>query len=88
MSEIVTWILPNQSIEGVTIKKLNFNFVKRKHNEFNSKFRTPFKVNIYIANNNEIGEKIYSSEAFLIDAYRKEKIEVNLSNENIELNKN
>ncbi|TRX21336.1 carboxypeptidase-like regulatory domain-containing protein [Flavobacterium franklandianum] len=87
MSEIVTLIIPNLQNEDSKIKKLEFNFVKRKLDEFKSNLRTAFRINIYSSKKGEIDSKIYSSDACIINAYNKEKIEIDLGNENIELNK-
>ena len=53
MSEIVTLIIPNLQNEESSIKKLEFNFVKRKFDEFKSNLRTAFRINIYSSKKGE-----------------------------------
>ncbi len=87
MSEIVTLITPNKKIEDSKILKLEFNFLKRKLNEIENNLKTAFRINIYSSKDKEIEGSIYSSDVFIINPYQKEKIELDLSNEDIEFNK-
>ena len=58
--------------------------MKKKFNEFGKNLKTAFRINIYSSKNNEIEETIYSSDVFSINSYLKEKIELDLSNEDVE----
>jgi hypothetical protein len=87
MSEIVTLVTPNKKNENSKIQKLEFNFLKKKFNEFENNLKTAFRINIYSTKNNEIEDTIYSSDVFIINSYLKEKIELDLSNEEVEFNR-
>lgn len=84
MSEIVTLIIPSKKNENSKIQKLEFNLLKNKFNGFGNNLKTAFRINIYSTKNNEIEDTIYSSDVFSINSYLKEKIELDLSNENVE----
>lgn len=87
MSEIVTLIIPSKKNENSKIQKLEFNFLKNKLNEFGNNLKTAFRINMYSSKNNEIEDTIYSSDVFIINSYLKEKIELDLSNEEVEFNR-
>lgn len=87
-SEIVTLIIPNIENINSIISKLDFKFEKKKLEEYKNNLKTAFRINIYSSKNEKIKNKIYSSDVFIIDATKKEKIELNIDNENIELSKN
>lgn len=87
MSEIVTLITPNKKNENSKIQKLEFNFLKKKFNEFGKNLKTALRINMYSSKNNEIEDTIYSSNVFIITSYLKEKIELDLSNEEVEFNR-
>jgi hypothetical protein len=87
MSEIVTLITPNKKNEDSKILKLEFNFLKRNLNEVENNIKTAFRINIYSSKDKEIESSMYSSDVFIINPYQKEKIELDLRNENIEFNK-
>ncbi len=87
-SEIITLITPNIENAYSTITKLDFKFEKKKYEENNNNIKTAFRVNIYDSKKEKIKNKIYSSEVFIIDATKKEKIEIDLNNEYIELSNN
>ena len=87
MSEIVTLITPNKKNENSKIQKLEFNFLKKKFNEFGKNLKTALRINMYSSKNNEIEDTIYSSNVFVITSYLKEKIELDLSNEEVKFNR-
>ena len=87
MSEIVTLITPNKKNENSKIQKLEFNFLKKKFNEFGKNLKTALRINMYSSKNNEIEDTIYRSNVFIINSYLKEKIELDLSNEEVEFNR-
>ena len=87
MSEIVTLITPNKKNENSKIQKLEFNFLKKKFNEFGKNLKTALRINMYSSKNNEIEDTIYSSNVFIITSYLKEKIELDLSNEEVKFNR-
>lgn len=87
-SEIITLIIPNIENAYSIITKLDFKFEKKKYEENNNNIKTAFRVNIYDSKKEKIKNKIYSSEVFIIDATKKEKIEIDLNNEYIELSNN
>ena len=87
MSEIVTLITPNKKNENSKIQKLEFNFLKKKFNEFGKNLKTALRINMYSSKNNEIEDTIYRSNVFIINSYLKEKIELDLSNEEVKFNR-
>jgi hypothetical protein len=88
-SELVTLIIPNTTVIDATITKINFNFEKRRRTKENISFQTAFKINIYATNDKkEIKDKIYASEAILINPKKNNKIELNLEMENLEFAEN
>jgi hypothetical protein len=87
-SEIISLVVPNSENSNATIKKINFNFSKNKSTPQNESIRTAFKVNIYNAKNKKVKEKIFSSETYTINTTKKDKIEIDLTNESIEFSEN
>ncbi len=87
-SEIISLVIPNSENSNATIKKINFNFSKNKSTPQNESIRTAFRVNIYNAKNKKVKEKIFSSETYTINTTKKDKIEIDLTNESIEFSEN
>ena len=87
-SEIISLVIPNSENSNATIKKINFNFSKNKSTPQNESIRTAFRVNIYNAKNKKVKEKIFSSETYTINTTKKDKIEIDLTNEAIEFSEN
>jgi hypothetical protein len=87
-SEIVTLVIPNKDNIDSFISKLDFKFEKKKSNDNALNTKTALRVNIYSSKNKKIKTKIYSSDVFIIDATKKDKIEVDLDENYIELEKN
>ena len=86
-TELLTLIVPNIENANSNIIKLNFKFEKRKYNEISS-LKTALRINIYDQKNEKIIDKIYSGNVHIIDASKKDYIDIDLNNENIELSKN
>lgn len=87
-SEIITLVIPNSNNINSFISKLDFKFEKKKGNDNALNIKTALRVNIYSSKNKKIKSKIYSSEVFVIDATKKDKIEVDLSENYVEMEKN
>ena len=87
-SELVTFVVPNNEIADAAITKLDFKFEKKKFEENAYNLKTAFRINIYSSKNKEIKNKMFSSEVFIIDTSNKDQIEIDMSNEYIELSKN
>jgi hypothetical protein len=83
-SEIISLVIPNSENSSSTIKKINFNFSKNKSNPQNEGIRTAFRVNIYNSKNKKVKERVFSSETYIINTTKKDKIEIDLTNELIE----
>jgi hypothetical protein len=83
-SEIITFITPNKENREAKILKIHLNFIKNTSNNKNTSTRTAFRVNIYSSTKNRVEKKIFSSETYVINFTKKNKIEVDLKNENIE----
>ena len=87
-SEIITLVIPNSNNINSFISKLDFKFEKKKGNDNALNIKTALRVNIYSSKNKKIKSRIYSSEVFVIDATKKDKIEVDLSENYVEMEKN
>lgn len=55
--------------------------------ENQSNLRTAFRINIYNSLDEKIDNKIFSSETFIVDATKKESIDVDLNDYNIQFSK-
>lgn len=86
-SEILTLIKPSKDNQDAIIKKIKYQFVKRKYNEFEKNYKTAIRANIYSSVSDKLNKKLYSSEVYIIDAYKKENLEIELFNETIILTK-
>ena len=83
-SEIISLIKPNNENENAIISKLVFKFEKRKKNDNAINIKTALRINIYNVINKNIDDNVYSSNVFIIDATKKDKIEIDLSDNYIE----
>ena len=86
-TEILALIIPNNENTNSIITNLDFKFDKRRYDNFVNNLKTAFRVNIYNQENEKITKKIYSSKVFIINSNVKDKIEVDLKDEFIELEK-
>ncbi|RTL10620.1 MAG: carboxypeptidase-like regulatory domain-containing protein [Flavobacteriaceae bacterium] len=86
-SEIITFLIPSNENSDSFISNLNFKFEKKKYMENQSNLRTAFRINIYNSLDEKIDNKIFSSETFIVDATKKESIDVDLNDYNIQFSK-
>lgn len=84
-SEILALIIPDIKNENAIITKLDFKFEKERFD--NSKTKTALRINVYDTEGEYIKNKIFSTEAYIIDISKKDRIEVDLSQEFITLSK-
>lgn len=78
-SEIVTFLIPDKTIQNKEIKEITFKFEKKYNNEFENNIETATRINIYDSKNKKINKKIYESEVFKINPFKNEKLNIVLS---------
>jgi hypothetical protein len=78
-SELLSYLVPNETIENSKIVEIGIKFEKKIRNEYGNNIRTAFRMNIYSSMNKQIDKKIYESPVFTIGTYEKEKMNITLS---------
>lgn len=87
-SEIVTLIIPNLKNTNSILKNFTFNFAKKKEKNSNITSQTAVRINLYTADKNQnIKKHIYSSQVIYINPNKKEKLELDVEQEEILLTK-
>lgn len=91
-AEIIIVIIPSASITNSYIEKIEFPLDKIKHHNRDDKFykNVPAvaRINIYTTKNNFPKQKIYSSEPLKFIMSDKEKISIDISDQNIQFTEN
>lgn len=80
-SEILTYLVPNESIVNTKIVEIGIKFEKKVRDEYEKNIRTAYRMNIYSSKNKEIDKKIYESPVFTISTYQKEKMNIGISDD-------
>jgi hypothetical protein len=80
-SEILTYLVPNESIVNTKIVEIGIKFEKKVRDEYKKNIRTAYRMNIYSSKNKEIDKKIYESPVFTISTYQKEKMNIGISDD-------
>jgi len=89
-TELLSLVIPNPRISNLRIREIKFAFRKKTYfdRDAATDSKPVIRINLYYLDQDNKKEKLYSSEAFVIDKSKKNFISVDLSNKRILLYEN
>ena len=86
--ELVTLIIPGTENANAMITKLELRFEKKRFEKTEKDIKTLFRINIYTVQQEQIHDKIFTSAVYNRNSLKQEKVELDLTDSDIQLSEN